>query len=204
MISSTNCPVCENLCSSEALSCPQCGHPFIKRVSTVEETKTFVSKQASSGINVISTISGWLGIILLIVGNWFPSVGWYRFGMPNEGTIFFDRPFIQNFTTLAIFFIVGSVASMFFMAKQRRHILLGIGLFVLVAVIVGFFSNLHYWNTSRSHLLTFFMEDLNNYESIEKGWTGWKVLSSGAFLIFFTGLFNSSFIQKFITPSDAV
>jgi predicted RNA-binding Zn-ribbon protein involved in translation (DUF1610 family) len=29
MTNSISCPVCNNLCSSQALSCPKCGHPFI-------------------------------------------------------------------------------------------------------------------------------------------------------------------------------
>jgi hypothetical protein len=29
MSSSISCPVCQNLCSSMAVSCPKCGHPFI-------------------------------------------------------------------------------------------------------------------------------------------------------------------------------
>jgi uncharacterized membrane protein HdeD (DUF308 family) len=30
-INSISCPVCQNLCSSQALSCPKCGHPFAKK-----------------------------------------------------------------------------------------------------------------------------------------------------------------------------
>jgi len=28
-INSISCPVCQNLCSSQAVSCPKCGHPFV-------------------------------------------------------------------------------------------------------------------------------------------------------------------------------
>jgi uncharacterized membrane protein HdeD (DUF308 family) len=30
-INSISCPVCQNLCSSQALFCPKCGHPFAKK-----------------------------------------------------------------------------------------------------------------------------------------------------------------------------
>src|SRR5688572_16507906 len=37
MATSINCPICENLCSSEAASCPKCGHP-INKMPTGEKT----------------------------------------------------------------------------------------------------------------------------------------------------------------------
>lgn len=35
MTNSISCPVCQNLCSSQAVSCPRCGHPFTKEYASV-------------------------------------------------------------------------------------------------------------------------------------------------------------------------
>lgn len=39
MPNSINCPICENLCSTQAVACPKCGHPISKiDQNAVEDT----------------------------------------------------------------------------------------------------------------------------------------------------------------------
>jgi hypothetical protein len=39
---SISCPVCQNLCSTQAVSCPKCGHPFARKeiISNTQKIKT--------------------------------------------------------------------------------------------------------------------------------------------------------------------
>lgn len=60
MTNSTICPVCENLCSSLAVSCPKCGHPFAPK-----EELPIKSDKSSKGLNKWMLLTIITGVILL-------------------------------------------------------------------------------------------------------------------------------------------
>lgn len=62
MTNSISCPVCNNLCSTLAVSCPRCGHPFNQK------TETTVNPSNSQPFIIIFRI---LAYISLAVGGWF-------------------------------------------------------------------------------------------------------------------------------------
>ncbi len=47
------CPACSNMVSSQAVSCPQCGHPL-------QQSQTFIQEQEKKGL-------GFWGVVLAIV-----------------------------------------------------------------------------------------------------------------------------------------
>lgn len=50
MTNSIYCPVCENLCSAQAVACPKCGHPINKIKQSVQtENKNSTQPSSSTG-----------------------------------------------------------------------------------------------------------------------------------------------------------
>jgi hypothetical protein len=104
MTNSITCPVCNNLCSALAVSCPKCGHPF----NHGNETTANLSNSQPFIIifRIIAYISlaigGWYGF-LLIVGTIKNFLSGYLDDWLNERGYSFILPFIVSMLSYAIF-----------------------------------------------------------------------------------------------------
>jgi hypothetical protein len=65
---SIHCPVCQNTCSSQAVSCPKCGHPFQKNSDGI--SKSFPAGKASNVWKPLTIIGGLVLLVAIVFGGY--------------------------------------------------------------------------------------------------------------------------------------
>ena len=83
MTNSISCPVCQNLCSSQASSCPKCGHPFIQKNESEGTAKSPVFLVIFKILAYFSLIVGIVFGLSLIYGLFFNLDGLMARGWKN-------------------------------------------------------------------------------------------------------------------------
>jgi hypothetical protein len=68
------CPICSNLCSSQAAHCPSCGHPISQKPAPTVELSSGINAVLSVG-SVLGVVIGGLAAFTLVLGLAFRMVG---------------------------------------------------------------------------------------------------------------------------------
>lgn len=76
MASSISCPVCENLCSTEAAACPKCGHPINPTPPVVSVEKEEPKPEQADAGSVLRGVLWVLFVISLLYA--LGAIGIYR------------------------------------------------------------------------------------------------------------------------------
>lgn len=109
------CPVCENLCSSQAAACPKCGHP-IARFASVEKVERPIGtteNEPNTGLVVLwilVVVSGLYALLAIPIGRNKPySAGglWDReIADANFAILYHVAPFVIMIILLAIVYAI--------------------------------------------------------------------------------------------------
>lgn len=106
MTNSISCPVCENLCSTQAVSCPKCGHPFNNKETLKNESST----KGKQPFVIIFKVIAYISLAIGGINGLFLAVAIIAAFFVDNRYTFWEKEGVKT----VLYFLIGMVSYGFF------------------------------------------------------------------------------------------